>query len=282
MSMEQLRNYLQASKARKDVSVRDAAQISNRLHEVFDRMAMQSAMKGQAKPLHTGFADIDEIIGGLELGELVAFDGAPGSGRTAMMLNVAIEAARETQLPILIYSQVHSAQQITRRLLSMLTGVRISAIESADLTDAEWNMLSTASIWLKEKDILITDLDQSIPELCASINRCDTPALVIVDGLPADALEADQMKLLKNLAQKKNCCVLFSGSYLENQPYISGEVDKVFFIEGYYQNETVLEIRWNRTGKNGGTLLLWYPPCLQYLPFTPKNIDEDDESGCVG
>ena len=44
MSMEQLRNYLQASKARKDVSVRDAAQISNRLHEVFDRMAMQSAM----------------------------------------------------------------------------------------------------------------------------------------------------------------------------------------------------------------------------------------------
>ena len=198
------------------------------------------------------------------------------------MLSVAMEAAKETQLPILIYSQVHSAQQITRRLLSMLTGVRISAIESADLTDAEWNMLSTASIWLKEKDILITDLDQSIPELCASINRCDTPALVIVDGLSTDALEADQMKLLKNLAQEKNCCVLFSGSYLENQPYISGEVDKVFHLDNYYENETTLEISWNRTGKNGGTLLLWYPPCLQYLPFNPEIRDEDDDAESMG
>lgn len=277
MSMEQLRNYLQASKARKEVSARDAAQISNRLHEVFDRMAMQSAMKGQVKPLHTGFKDVDEIIGGLELGELVAFDGAPGSGRTAMMLNVAMEAARETQLPILIYSQVHSAQQITRRLLSMLTGVHISAIESADLTDAEWNMLSTASIWLKEKDIFIADLDRSIPELCASINRCDTPAVVIVDGLPTDALEPDQMNLLKALAQDKNCCVMFSCCYLSNQPYIAGEVDKVFHLDNYYENETTLEISWNRTGKNAGTLLSWYPPCLQYLPFNPEIRDKDNK-----
>ena len=276
MSMEQLRNYLQASKARKDVSVRDAAQISNRLHEVFDRMAMQSAMKGQVKPLHTGFEDIDEIIGGLEWGELVAFDGAPGSGRTAMMLSVAMEAAKETQLPILIYSQVHSAQQITRRLLSMLTGVRISAIESADLTDAEWNMLSTASIWLKEKDILITDLDRSIPELCASINRCDTPALVIVDGLPTDALEPDQMKLLKNLAQEKNCCVLFSGSYLENQPYISGEVDKILCLANLWDEENTVDITWNRNGENGGTMLLWHASCLQYLSFNSANDSFDE------
>lgn len=277
MSMEQLRNYLQASKARKEVSAREAAQISNRLHEVFDRMAMQSAMKGQVKPLHTGFKDIDEIIGGLELGELVAFDGAPGSGRTAMMLNVAMEAARETQLPILIYSQVHSAQQITRRLLSMLTGVHISAIESADLTDAEWNMLSTASIWLKEKDIFIADLDRNIPELCASINRCDTPAVVIVDGLPTDALEPDQVKLLKKLAQEKNCCVLFDGSYLENQPYISGEVDKILRLANPWDEENTVDITWNRNGENGGTMLLWHSPCLQFLSFTPKNTDKEDE-----
>lgn len=277
MSMEQLRNYLQASKARKDVPARDAAQISNRLHEVFDRMAMQSAMRGQTKLLHTGFADIDKMIGGLELGDLVAIDALPCFGKTAFMLSVAIETAQETQLPILIYSQTHSAQQITRRLLSMLTGVDIASIESADLSDTQWNLLSTASTWLKEKDIRITDLDQNISELCTSINRCDTPALVIVDGLSSDETGPEQMKLLKNLAQEKNCCVLFGSSYLSNQPYISGDVDKVLRLDNHCEDETTFEISWNRTGKNGCTLLLWHSPCLQYFPFTPENIDEEDE-----
>lgn len=275
--MEHLKNYLQASKARKDAPARDAAEISNRLHEVFDRMAMQSAMRNQVKPLSTGYEDMDEIIGGLELGELVVINGDRGSGKTAMMLSIAIETAKNTSLPVLIFSQTHSAQQITRRLLSMLTGVPIISIEAADLSDAEWNLLSTASTWLKEKDIRVVDLDQSVQELCASINRCDTPALVIVDGLPIDALEPDSMKLLKKLAQEKNCCVLFGCFYFTNQPYISGNVDKVFCLDNYHENETTFEVTWNRTGKNGCTLLLWYPICLQYMPFTSRTENYEDE-----
>lgn len=274
--MEHLRNYLQASKARKEMSVRDAAQISNRLHEVFDRMAMQSGIKSQIKPLFTGYEDIDEMIGGLELGELVAIDGDPHSGKTAMMLSIAIETVRNTALPIMIYSQTHSAQQLTRRLLSMLTGVPIASIEAADLSDAQWNLLSNASTWLKEKDIRIIDLDQSIPELCTSINRCDTPAMVIVDGLSTDALDSDNMYLLKELALEKNCCVLFGGTFYTNQPYISGKVDKVFCLDNYHENETTFEITWNRTGKNGCTLLLWHPECLEYMPYMSSVAEEDE------
>lgn len=275
--MEELRNYLQASKARKETPVRDACQISNRLHEVFDRMAMQSAMKNRTEPLRTGYEDMDEIIGGIELGELVAIDGDRGSGKTAMMLGIAIETARSSPLPIMIYSQTHSAQQLTRRLLSMTTGVPIVRIEAADLSDAEWNLLSNASTWLKEKDIRIMDLDQSIPELCASINRCDTPALVIVDGLSTEALDPDNMKILKELAQAKNCCVLFACSYFTKEPYISGKVDKVFFLDNYHGNEATFEIAWNRTGKNGCTLLLWHPECLEFMPYTSSAADDGDE-----
>lgn len=274
--MEQLRNYLQASKARKDAAVRDSSQISNRLHQVFDRMAMQSALKGQVQKLHTGFVEMDEVIGGLELGELSVINGDPGAGQTAMLLSIALTTARETQLPILIYSQNHAAQQITRRLLSMLTGVGVESIESADLSDEEWNLLSTASSWLKDKDIRVFDLHHRIPELCASINRCDTPALVIIDGLSTDELEPDNFKLLKQLAQEKNCCVIFNSFYTTNREYIAGDVDKVFHLDNYYDNETKLEITWNRTGKNGYANLLWYQPCLQFLPFSLE--DEASES----
>lgn len=277
MSMEQLRNYLQASKARKEAPARDAAQISNRLHEVFDRMAKQSALKSRAQLLHTGFQAMDEIIGGLELGELIVINGDPGAGQTSMMLSIAITTAKETQMPILLYSQNHSAQQITRRLLSMLTGVHISAIENADLTDAEWNLLSTASSWLQEKDIRVYDLDQTIPELCVSINRCDTPALVIVDGLSSDELEPENFKLLKNFAQEKNCCVIFNGFYATNRQYISGNVDKVFHLDNYYENETIFEVNWNRTGQKGRIDLLWYQPCLQFLPISSENDENESE-----
>lgn len=275
--MEQLRNYLQASKVRKEMPARDATQISNRLHEVFDRMAMQSGVKSQMKPLLTGYEDIDEMIGGLELGELVAIDGEPHSGKTAMMLDIAIETVRNTALPILIFSQTHSAQQITRRLLSMLTGVPIETIESAELSDAEWNLLSTASAWLKEKDIRIIDLDMGVRELCDSINRCDTPAMMIVDGICVDEMEPDRMQLLKELAQEKHCCVLFGCCYLDNRPYISGCVDKVLRVDHYYEDEAAIKVTWNRTGRNGCALLRWYPACLQYLPFTSADAEGGDE-----
>lgn len=265
--MEHLRNFLQASKAQKEAPARDVSQIGNRLHEVFDRMAAQSAMKGHPPRLATGIEDADEIIGGLELGELVAINGLPGSGRTAIALEIAIQTAKDTQLPVLIYSQNHAAQQITVRLLSMLTCVPISCIENAALEDAQWNALHSASAWLREQDICIFEIDRPLPELCAAIGRRNTPALVIIDGLPDYQLWQKPMGMLKALASEKTCCVVFTGCYPDTAPYIAGGVDKVFNLEWDTKRANTLEIKWNRTGKNVRTMLLWQEECVQFLPF---------------
>lgn len=265
--MEQLRNYLQANKGRKEVPARDAAQIGNRLHEVFDRMAFQSAMRGYPPKLVTGIEDVDEIIGGLELKEMVAITGLPGSGKTAIALEVVLQTAKDTQLPIVIYSQAHSPQQITRRLLSMLTGVPIRRIENAALDDAQWNELFTAGTWLKDRDIRIFEIDQSLPELCATIRRQDTPALVIIDGLSDDQLWQESMRMLKALASEKTYCVIFTGCYLDTASYIAGGADKVFHLDWYTEREHTFEIKWNRTGKNVCTMLIWQEEYLRFLPY---------------
>lgn len=265
--MEHLRNYLQANKARKEAPARDASQIGNRLHEVFDRMAAQSAMKGHSPKLATGFEDVDEMIGGLELGELVAINGLPGSGRTAIALEIAHQTAKDTQLPILIYSQNHAPQQITRRLLSMLTGVPISRIEHATPDDTQWNALHTACSWLKEQDIRIFEIDQTLPELCATIRRQEPPALVIIDGLPDNQLWQEPMRMLKALASETACCVVFTGCYPDTVPYIAGGVDKVFDLDWCAERECTFEIKWNRTGKNGCTMLIWQEEYLRFLPY---------------
>ena len=276
--MEHLRNYLQANKARKEAPARDASQIGNRLHEVFDRMAAQSAMKGRSPKLATGFEDVDEIIGGLELGELVAINGLPGSGRTAIALEIALQTAKDTQLPILIYSQNHAAQQITRRLLSMMTGVPISCIENAALDDAQWNVLYSASTWLQEHDIRIFEIDQPLPELCATIRRQNTPALVIIDGLPDNQLWQEPMRILKALASETACCVAFTGCYPDTAPYIAGGVDKVFHLDWYTEQENTFEIKWNRTGKNVCTMLIWQEECLRFLPYLSGGMNDATKS----
>lgn len=276
--MEHLKNYLQANKARKEAPARDASQIGNRLHEVFDRMAAQSAMKGHLPKLATGFEDVDEMIGGLELGELVAINGLPGSGRTAIALEIALQTAKDTQLPVLIYSQNHAAQQITRRLLSMMTGVPISCIENAELDDAQWNALYSASAWLQEQDIRIFEIDQTLPELCATIRRQEPPALMIIDGLPDNQLWQEPIQILKALASETTSCVVFTGCYPDTAPYIAGGVDKVFHLEWDTDRENTFEIKWNRTGKNVGTLLIWQEECLRFLPFLSGGMNDATKS----
>ena len=265
--MEYLKNYLQANKARKEAPARDATQIGNRLHEVFDRMAAQSAMKGHLPKLAIGIEDVDKSIGGLELGELVAINGLPGSGRTAIALEIALQTAKDTQLPILFYSQNHAPQQITRRLLSMITGVPISRIEHATPDDTQWNALHTACSWLKEQDIRILEIDRPLPELCATIRRQEPPAVVIIDGLPDHQLWQEPMRMLKALASETTSCVVFTGCYPDTAPYITGGVDKVFHLEWDTDRENTFEIKWNRTGKNVGTLLIWQEECLRFLPY---------------
>lgn len=271
--METLRNYLQASRAAKETPVRDASQIGNRLHEVFDRLAAQSAMKGCAKKLSTGVAPMDAMIGGLELGELVAINGIPGSGRTAMALDIGLQTVKDTQLPVSFYSQDNSAQQLTRRMLSMLSGVPISCIENAELEDDQWNRLSSAGVWLRDRDIRIREIDCPLSELCTCIRRSDTPALVIIDGLPFDQLTREDMQRLKALARERSCCVLFTGYHHTPSPYITGCADKVFHLERYPQGDTIFEVLWNRNGRRGSTVLTWDEDCLQFL----QAVWEDEE-----
>lgn len=268
--MEELSAFLKASKARKAQPVQDETLIGNRLHQLFDRMAAQSAMQGRNVLLRTGFAGLDGAIGGLEMGELVAINGVSGSGRTAIALGIALETAKNTQLPILIFSQDHAAQQLTRRILSMLTGVPVCSMEIATLTDDQWVGLATASSWLKDKPIRILEIDRQVPELCDFIRQHNTPALVILDGLSVAAPESEEMQMLKELAVNTASCVVFTDFYHTITPFIAGGVDKVLDLECYSETECVLRVLWNRNGQRDYTSLTWHKDTLQFFDPTEE------------
>ena len=275
--MEHLRNYLQASKARKDNPPRDASQIGNLLHEVFDKMSEQCARRDNKVFYHTGFACVDEVIEGLEPGELVAIGGMPKSGKTAFALHIALQVAKETQKSVWIYSAKHSPHQITKRMLAMLTGTPIRSVEDARLTDTEWNNLSTASAWLRKQDIRVRGLGMPLEELCELLRNSEHPALLVLDDvLPAD-LNVDAINALKQFAAETNCCVITTSFYHVLHQYVAGGADKVFFLYGYEeQSYTDCEITWNRYGRNGDTTLYFNRECLLFSEKGPELVDDGE------
>lgn len=275
--MEHLRNYLQASKARKDNPPRDASQIGNLLHEVFDKMAEQSASRENKTSYHTGFSSVDEIIGGLEPGELIAIGGLPKSGKTALALHIAIQVAKEQQKAVWIYSLRHSPHQITKRLLSMLTGVPLRSIEDSQLTDREWSTLSTVCAWLKEQDIRIQGLELPIGELCDLLKVSDIPAVLILDDCFSNGLEIESISKLKEFARDSNCCVVVASFYHDIHQYIAGGTDKVFFLYGFEdQDYTNCEVNWNRYGRIGDATLYFDRERLMFLDADRQCSSNED------
>ncbi len=270
--MEHLRNYLQACKARKDNPPRDASQIGNLLHEVFDKMATQCAERNNKTFCHTGFTQIDELIEGFEQGELIAVGGMPKSGKTAFALHCAIHVARDGDGSVWIYSLRHSAHQITKRMLSMLTGISLRAIEDARLTDLEWNSLSTACAWLREQDIRVHDLDMPITELCDNIQNAEVPKLLIVDDCFPNKLDTSIISRLKEFARGTNCCVILTSFYHDIHQYVAGGADKVLFLYGFEeQATTTVEINWNRYGRLGDAELYFDRNCLLFRELDPES-----------
>ena len=278
--MEEFKDYIEASRERKESlesKEKNPAQIKNRVHGVFDYMAMLNTASHAPIKLNTGIAAVDKVTGGLGLGELVAINGDRGSGRTALALHYAIETAEKTHKPVRIYSQAHSAHQLTMRLLSMLTGIPISLIEAGKLNEEQWIQLSTASNWLIRQDIYIYDMAMSIEQLLDSFQSGIDFVLLIIDGAPMCELEPKTIWNMSRFTRQMQCCVIFNGNYLSVAPYIKGNVDKVLNLEHLEDDAYSFELRWTQLGTRNHSCLYWNKNCLSFTDeplYIVKNSDD--------
>ena len=73
------------------------------IREVLDRYLEESAritmgpLAQSASPVPTGFADLDQILGGLQRSDLLVLAARPGLGKTALALSIARETPRGTR-----------------------------------------------------------------------------------------------------------------------------------------------------------------------------------------
>jgi replicative DNA helicase len=82
------------------------------LHEVFEMIEN----RGQ-RGIETGFFELDDMLNGLQNGEMVIVAARPSMGKTALAMNVIEHIAADSLLPCAVFSLEMSKQQLAQRML---------------------------------------------------------------------------------------------------------------------------------------------------------------------
>jgi replicative DNA helicase len=136
--------------------------------------------------LRTGFVDLDEILVGLQGGDLIVLGARPGVGKTALSLDIARHVAIQQGRPVLFFSLEMNHAQIADRLFAAEGRVDLQRIRTGKLLEQDWPKLSHAISRLGGSELHIDDKrDLTITELRAKARRLRSRlgdlALVIVD-----------------------------------------------------------------------------------------------------
>ena len=94
--------------------------------------------------MRTGFDELDDLTGGLYRGELAVLSGRPSMGKTAVALHMALQAARAGR-NTLYFSIEMSEEEVTERILSMLSGVEAGKIRFKGTNREERALLEKAA-----------------------------------------------------------------------------------------------------------------------------------------
>ena len=159
---------------------------------VHDTLEMLESIHGKHEGVTgvpTGFRDLDTLTGGWQRSDLVIIAGRPSSGKTALALSLASNAALHKSKPttVGIFSLEMSIQQLIMRLLCAEARVDAHAVRTGRLPEDDWKRLSIAAGRLAKSSLFIDDsAGLGILELRAKARRLKAEhnvGLVIVDYL---------------------------------------------------------------------------------------------------
>lgn len=116
----------------------------------------------------TGFVDLDNKLSGFQSSDLVILAARPSMGKTALLINFALDACRAllaknskkslSEMPSVgVFSLEMSAEQLSTRMLSMNTQIDSSALKSGKVGEQHYNTLRKEAQRLAELPFYIDD-----------------------------------------------------------------------------------------------------------------------------
>jgi len=140
---------------------RDFIPIRDALGQYFDKGGPPTALReGELPYVLTGFAALDDRLGGLQRSDLIVLGARPSLGKTSLALNIARNAAVNQKACVALCSLEMSRDAVVQRLLASESGVDSKRVRSGQFTEQDEVKIMQASGILSEAPIYIDDSPQ--------------------------------------------------------------------------------------------------------------------------
>ena len=139
----------------------------------------------------SGFTDLDKKLSGFQKSDLIIIAGRPSMGKTALALNIALNATKEQNIEkkytIGFFSLEMSSEQLVTRMLSVLSSINSINLRMGKVSEECYNKLRDKANDLSERNIFIDDTPalsvNSIRSRARRLKRQNKLDMIIIDYL---------------------------------------------------------------------------------------------------
>jgi replicative DNA helicase len=137
----------------------------------------------------SGFKDLDELTGGFQPGNLIVIAARPGMGKSALVTNIAENAAIDHNRAVALFSLEMSEAELAQRFIASQARIKGDELRKGRVAENRWPKILQASQRLSQARLFVDDTsDLGILEIRAKARRLHTReagglGLVIVDYL---------------------------------------------------------------------------------------------------
>ena len=157
------------------------------LLETFEKIEYLYANKGNLTGVPTFFTELDRMTSGWQPSDLIIIAARPSMGKTAMVLNMAQNAAVRAKVPVAVFSLEMSKEQLVQRMLCGEAMVDQQRVRTGELLDDDWPKLTRAVGPLSDAPIFIDDtVGISLAELRSKARRMKMEhnlGMIVIDYL---------------------------------------------------------------------------------------------------
>ncbi len=134
----------------------DAVPLSTVLYDIYDTLNAASAT-GSVSGVPTGFRFLDRLTHGFQKGDLIILAARPSVGKTALALNMTVNAAVRSKVPVAFFSLEMPKEQLAMRMLCAESVVRSEAVRNGSLSEKDWEKLARGIHDLSAAKVFIDD-----------------------------------------------------------------------------------------------------------------------------
>lgn len=281
-----------------DAKLGGMVDIKSALKENLKALEDTSRGRGEIGGLSTGFKKLDQRLLGMNPGQLFVLAARPGMGKTALALNIAVNACEISGKPVAIFSLEMVAAELSSRILCSRAKVDSKRMKTKDFLDSDMRNIGQAVKDLSKLPIFMSDSGDisllDIQSQCRKIQSQHGLGLVVIDylqlmkshtGNPSREQQiAEISRGLKGMAKEMGCPVMALSQLnrgVETRPNkrptmadlresgaIEQDADAIIFIyrDDFYNPDSkekgVAEVivGKNRGGEPGTEKLTWVGP----------------------